>query len=267
MRKGKEMEGARMDACAKALAARTPRMILFDYGGTLVYEMPFDTLRGMKALMAYAARNPRRVTPQEAAALSSQVFSALDGTRMEQGIEVHQHMAQRYMCERLGLGFDISPVEQETILWDAASPCAAMEGIEELLLRLGHMGIRTGVISNIMFSGEALTARLNRLLPQNAFEFIMASSDYVFRKPNRLLFELALQKADLPPEDVWFCGDTFVPDIEGAAGAGIFPVWFIKTPDGRETTRNCLTLNGWNQLTAALSKDTIQQTILSWRKS
>ncbi len=247
-----------MNACMDALAAHRPQMILFDYGGTLAQETSFDSLKGAKALLSHATKNPRKVTAEDMDALSSSLFAALDRTRMEHEVEAHQHMAQRYVNECLGLQFDISPVEQETILWEAASPCVAMVGIEELLSLLNKLSIRTGVVSNIMFSGAALTARLNKLLPQNAFEFILASSDYIFRKPNPLLFNLALQKANLSPEKVWFCGDTFVPDIEGADGAGIFPVWFTAAPDGREMTRKCLVLNRWNQLTAALSKDTIQ---------
>ena len=64
------------------------------------------------------------------------------------------------------------------------------------------------------------------MLPHNDFEFIIASSEYMFRKPSPLLFELALKKANLEPGEVWYCGDTIEFDVAGASGAGIFPVWF-----------------------------------------
>ena len=44
-------------------------------------------------------------------------------------------------------------------------------------------------------------------LASNKFESIIASSDYMFRKPNPMLFELALKKAGLNAGDVWFCGN------------------------------------------------------------
>ena len=40
------------------------------------------------------------------------------------------------------------------------------------------------------------------------------SCEYVFRKPNPLLFELALKKAGLPASDVWFCGDNMTARID-----------------------------------------------------
>ena len=86
--------------------------------------------------------------------------------------------------------------------------------------------IRSGVISNIGWSGAALSKRINRLLPQNKFEFIIASSDYMFRKPSPMLFELAMRKAGLNAEDIWFCGDNVKADIEGAATVSMFPVWY-----------------------------------------
>ena len=55
----------------------------------------------------------------------------------------------------------------------------------------------------------------------------------MFRKPNKRIFELALEKADLNPEDVWYIGDNYECDVVGARNAGIFPVWYVgakKTP-------------------------------------
>ena len=94
------------------------------------------------------------------------------------------------------------------------------------LLHAMWLGIRTGVISNLLWSGEALRERLDRLLPNNHFEFIMTSSDYIFRKPNPILFEIALRKAGLPASEVWYCGDNPEKDIEGASAVGIFPVHY-----------------------------------------
>ena len=42
---------------------RTPKMIFFDYGQTLVSEAAFDGVRGTAAVMRYAVSNPRRLTP------------------------------------------------------------------------------------------------------------------------------------------------------------------------------------------------------------
>ena len=155
---------------------------------------------------------------------------------------------------------DISLPEAEEILWTAASPGACMPCVHELLSCLQQRGIRSGVISNIGWSGAALTRRLNRLLPENHFEFVIASSEYGLRKPDRFLFDLALQKAGLSPDDVWYCGDNLHADVCGAHGAGIFPVLYeCAVPDGR-TASNAgvpadfpyLHIHGWPELMAML---------------
>lgn len=98
--------------------------------------------------------------------------------------------------------------------------------MHELLEFLGTKGIRTGVISNIGWSGKALTDRINRLLPENKFEFIIATSEYGIRKPDPVIFEIALKKAKRSADNVWYCGDSIKADVCGAHGAGMFPVLY-----------------------------------------
>jgi len=57
-----------------------------------------------------------------------------------------------------------------------------------------------------------LTNRINEFLPNNNFEFIIATSEYIFRKPHKRIYELALKKANLEAKDVWYCGDNAVCD-------------------------------------------------------
>ena len=63
-------------------------------------------------------------------------------------------------------------------------------------------------------------------MPENHFEFILASSEYCIRKPHPVLFQIALQKAGLTAEQVWYCGDSIKADVYGAHNAGIFPVLY-----------------------------------------
>ena len=143
----------------------------------------------------------------------------------------------RLQYEYLGIKFDVSWQEAEQILWDYTSPLVPeckMPYVEEMLEKLQSMGIRTGVISNIGWSGENLRRRINLLLPNNQFEFILASSEYGVRKPDRRIFELGLKKAGLKPDEVWFCGDTYAADVVGAYQAGITPILYEGLPGGKE---------------------------------
>ena len=204
---------------------KKPKMIIFDYGHTLVYEDKWDGEKGQKALLEYCVYNKNNLTAKQIADFSDNLFITSNAGR-KSGIEFQEHKFQKFIEEYLQIKINLIPVEREEIYWDNVSPAHAMPNIKETLDYLYENNIRTAVISNIAFSGEALKNRINKILPGNKFEFIIASSEYVFRKPNKLIFELALNKANLDAGEVWYCGDSVEFDVEGANNAGIFPVWY-----------------------------------------
>lgn len=42
-----------------------PKMIIFDYGQTLINEKRFDGLKGTRAVLQEAARNPNNISAEE----------------------------------------------------------------------------------------------------------------------------------------------------------------------------------------------------------
>lgn len=215
---------------------KLPEMIMFDYGGTLLYEPGFDFMRGERALFEHVISNPNHATPEQSRKFSEQLFKELQSCR-DINWEPHEYQMMRLQYEYLGIKFDVSWQEAEQILWDYTSPLVPeckMPYVEEMLKKLKSLGIRTGVISNIGWSGENLHRRMNLLLPNNQFEFILASSEYGVRKPDRRIFELGLKKAGLEPDEVWFCGDTYEADVVGAYQAGITPILYEGLPEGKE---------------------------------
>ena len=238
-----------------------PSMILFDYAHTLAWEPDADFLRGERAVFAHVKDNPRCVTPEEAARLGTQLFLAARDCR-HSGWELHEHQQLRLKYDLLGLTFDLPLNELEQLLWTATCPGKAMPGAADMLAELRARGVRTGVVSNLGWTGEALAARLKRLLPEHEFEFVIASSDYGVRKPDPLIFRAALARAGLSPEDVWFCGDQIAANVHGAQSAGIFPVWYEEPaiPNGFARKNAELTITGdhlhirhWHELIAALN--------------
>ena len=203
-----------------------PEMILFDYGHTLLYEPNWESENGNKELMKYITKNPNNYTLEDIKKGAEFIFGKHIEHIRKMGYDIPGQIGNRVLYEYLGIEFSLSPVEQEIIFWNSASAGAIMPNAEKMLDAINKKGIRSAVISNLLWSSEALTERLDRLLPNNQFEFVMTSSDYLFRKPNRILFEIALQKAGLNPKHVWYCGDNPQADVEGSAQAGICPVWY-----------------------------------------
>ena len=173
-----------------------PKMILFDYGHTLLCEPGWDPVKGNAELLKYAVKNPNHCTIEDVKKGVEMVFGGyIDGIR-KMGYDICGQVANRVLYESLGIELSLTPLEMETVFWNAASMGAVMPDADKMLDYLNENGIRSAVISNLLWSGEALTQRLNRLLPHHQFEFVMTSSDYLLRKPNRILFEIALQKQD-----------------------------------------------------------------------
>lgn len=82
------------------------------------------------------------------------------------------------------------------------------------------------------------------------------------RKPNRILFDIALQKVGVCDDEVWYCGDNPRADIEGASQAGMYPVWYDN--DTERDYRDCsdghvpackhLHIHEWNEMIDLLER-------------
>lgn len=241
---------------------RYPEMIIFDYGHTLLYEPDWDPRRGDEELFKHISKNPDNVTVDDYMEIINEVYGQVMKVRENENCDFSAAVADRTVSDLLNIEFSLTPLEREIVFWTAAAKGALMPDSDKMLDYLNEKGIRTGVISNLVWSGEALRNKFERLLPNNKFEFVITSSDYMFRKPSKVLFDIALNKAGLPPEKVWYCGDNPIADVEGAANAGIFPVWYDNDTDfSRDTkerfkTPQCehLHIKNWNEMIKILDK-------------
>ena len=127
----------------------------------------------------------------------------------------------------------------------------------EMLKVLKNVGIRTGIVSNLCWSGKALSRRLQEAFPEHHFDFVITSSEYIFRKPDVHIFDMAVRKSGLDKTDIWYCGNNKEADIIGAHKAGLFPVFYDdRSVPSRLHERNdkisvnfpYLHLNSWDDL-------------------
>ncbi len=203
-----------------------PKMILFDYGHTLLCEPGWDPANGTVELFKYVTKNPKNYTFEDIRKAAELFYGEHIESIRKIGYDISGQVCDRVLYEYLGIEFSLTPVEMETVFWNGASAGAAMPDVNKMLDCINKNGIRSAVISNLLWSGAALTERLNRLLPNNQFEFVMTSSDYLVRKPHHILFDIALRKTGISPDEVWYCGDNPQADIEGASQVGIYPIWY-----------------------------------------
>lgn len=239
-----------------------PEMILFDYGQTLICEDKFNPLAGNQALLDRAVKNPNHVGVREIQQVAAQMKKDIaesfpNANRSHHPLEITCECFNRYLFEYLDVEFDLEPQEMTDIFWDYSASGKPTKNIEKLLSYLKQEGIRTGVVSNMMFSGELLRRRLERMLPDFSFEFILTSSDYVFRKPYPQMFRMALHKAGMPAEKIWFCGDNLLCDIQGSYDAGMKPIWYPVCIDGDyqvQTDVPYVEIGDWEELIGMLEE-------------
>lgn len=231
-----------------------PKMIVFDYGQTLVCEERFDGIAGTNAVLERCVINPNNITAEEIQEFANELNKDIGrydpATSHLCLTEVHNYPFQNYLYDYFGLQRTVSPLDLETVFWDAAAPGKPTAYIAGFLSYLKQNNIRSSVISNISMSGQALENRINALIPDNSFEFIIASSEYVFRKPHKRIFEIAAKKAKLEPCDMWYCGDNAICDVDGTKMAGIYPVWYKGAYVGYNITpeNECLIISDWMEL-------------------
>lgn len=238
---------------------KVPKMVLFDYGQTLIAEQKFDGIRGTEAVLQYATRNKYHLSAEQVQDKANEINRELGrfdpATRHLFQIEIPNIMFSPYLYESQGIEIALSSSEIDTVFWNAAAPGTPTEGVKDFLAYLKSKGIRTGVISNISFAPSVVAERINRLLPENTFEFIITSSNYIFRKPNKRIFDLALEKAQLQPDEVWYIGDQYECDVKGSLKAGLLPIWYIGAIDLPYTMeeehsmdKNILTVKNWSEI-------------------
>lgn len=236
-----------------------PKMVLFDYGQTLIAEPKFDGIKGTGAVLQYATKNKYHLSAEQVQAKANEINRELGRFDPEKRhlfqIEVPNTMFTPYLYESQGIEIALSNSEIDTVFWDAAAPGVATQGIKDFLEYLKRKGIRTGVISNIVYDSSVVAERINRLLPENTFEFIITSSNFMFRKPNKRIFDLALEKAELQSDEVWYIGDQYECDVKGSLNAGLFPVWYTGAIDlPYEEDKNILTVGNWDELARQMGK-------------
>ena len=112
-----------------------------------------------------------------------------------------------------------------------------MDSAIELLDWCRSRGLKLGMITN--GSSAIQYGKIDKLGLRRRFDHIVVSEEAGVRKPDRRIFDLALNKLNVRAEETVFVGDHPVNDIQGAADAGMHTVWMIRNQpwDDRLTAR------------------------------
>jgi hypothetical protein len=110
--------------------------------------------------------------------------------------------------------------ELERGFWDVSVTTHPIPGAREALEAVAHAGVPMAVLSNASFSADVIRHDLARHGLTDHLAFVMVTADYVVRKPNALVLEVAAARLGVKPHDVWVVGDRLDTDIAGANAVG-----------------------------------------------
>ena len=98
----------------------------------------------------------------------------------------------------------------------------------DTLATLRQASIHVQVVSNI--DDEQLQPMLDRLGLRTALDAWTSSDEAGSCKPDPAIFRLALAKADVPPDQALFVGDSIHHDVVGPAALGMHTAWLAPRP-------------------------------------
>jgi putative hydrolase of the HAD superfamily len=125
-------------------------------------------------------------------------------------------------------------------LWNTADPDAAAA-----LHAVRAAGVRSAVISN---SNGTIRSLMERLGLIDKLDFVIDSGEEGIEKPDPRIFQIALARAGVKPEETAYIGDFYSIDVRGARRAGLRPVlldpgrcWGSRDCDAAPTVLDAVT--------------------------
>jgi HAD superfamily hydrolase (TIGR01662 family) len=97
--------------------------------------------------------------------------------------------------------------------------------VVDTLQTLKKTGVRMGIVSNTTNPGFMKDYEKKMLGLDSFFEFSVYSSQITWRKPHNYIFEEAIKRLGIKPNQILFVGDDYKMDVVGAQKAGMQAAW------------------------------------------
>jgi putative hydrolase of the HAD superfamily len=207
------------------------RAVLFDAGNTLLF---LDYAR-MAPAVGDAVGQPLTAAGLESVAVeAARSLERREGTDRERAsryLETLFRLAGVPESEAVVVRDTLFRLHQERHLWATLHP-----GTREALERLQRAGLTLGVVSNS--DGRAAEGLAAAGLLEY-FAVVIDSQLVGFEKPDPRIFQAALARLDLQPDEALYVGDLYEIDVVGARAAGLDVI--LLDPAGQHRDRDVVT--------------------------
>jgi putative hydrolase of the HAD superfamily len=243
------------------------RAVLFDLGGTLMYERAtWDAInaRADEALTNYLRAEGLELNlstfPREFRKRLRKYFQQ----REKDLLETTYSFVLRDVLRDKGYG-DIPESTLRTALDQLFAITQTNWTLEEdtlpTLQKLEADGYRMGLISNAG-DDQDVQQLARRFGIAQYFDFILTSAACSYRKPHKRIFELALSNWYFLPAEAVMVGDNLDADVRGAQSVGLFAVWLSRRAGERTEDQRSIqpeaSLSSLSELPAVLDRLQVQ---------
>jgi len=132
-------------------------------------------------------------------------------------------------------GYEVSPDDERiatavTAYFSAFFDFSVLIPETEEMLSTLQESYPLGLLSNFTHAPAARTI-LDQLDLNRFFDVILISGEIGYRKPHPLVFQMLSSELGFNPNEIAYVGDDPEPDVEGALGAGLQPIWTTYVRD------------------------------------
>ena len=195
--------------------------VLFDFFGTLVRYSPSPAAQAYRRTYDVFTEAGYEGTSSDFIGLWSGVYAELEAQARRTCREFTMHTQATVVAER-GIGrADRALVERlfRTYLADWNVGVRHIEGVSEMIERLAAR-YAMAVVSNT-HDTELVPEHLAAMRVDHHMEVVVTSAELGVRKPATAIFEHALDRLEVSPQQCVYVGDTFDADYLGATNAGL----------------------------------------------
>lgn len=205
------------------------KIVLFDYGGTLVaVSRPWAEVKPLAVLSSFKAmeRAGLALPFKEYRGLSESVFQKNKAIEATEKRDIPDVVSYREIVDDLfpskarAWRREVAASATEAFWSVAKKNFVPRDGTVQMLRRLKELGLRMAVVSN-HHHPPALRRHLEELHISSYFSRVYASASVGMRKPDVRFFGKCLRDMRTHPDQAIFVGDSLEYDIEGAKKAGL----------------------------------------------
>lgn len=221
------------------------KLVIFDFWDTIV-NYNFDPIKANSLMLKHSLKNPDNIDAYRLGMEIKNVFTTI--RKMNEEIEVPFASMHYYVHRKLNLEMDEEYDELEYLFTKEGHSLSLVDGVKEFIEYILEKGYKIAILSNTILKSRTQERILKELLPNIKFSFIISTSEWVFRKPNIRIFNVALMHANMDPQDIYFIGDNFKADVMGSSNAGMTPIWYNPNHKGKDFNIDCIEVDSYQKL-------------------